>query len=277
MTMQQRQEWGDRKTWVVLVQIFWLRGVAIAGLAIAPVILLSPVSRAQQALPPPPPFPDGNSLPSLAPLNGSPQTAPSMPGAPAIGYPSESIYQAPSQVPTYQSPMLTPIPAQSIYQVVVNGSSPLLLQQVQLIEPSASLQDYQGRQIIQVGTYTSEMEARQRVSALAQQGIGAQVISANFNPGYPPQASVGMNSPAPIQDLSRMPHYEVVVPTSPDRYGIVTNKMITMGVRPEAIQAKKAPLGPHVSVGPFLQQSEAESVNRYLRSGGMDARVYYAR
>jgi len=75
----------------------------------------------------------------------------------------------------------------------------------------------------------------------------------------------------------KMSHYQVVVPTRGEEFATIANKMVSMGVRPDAIQARKAPLGPHLAVGPFLDFAEAQSVSSYLRSGGMDARVYFQR
>jgi hypothetical protein len=77
--------------------------------------------------------------------------------------------------------------------------------------------------------------------------------------------------------LKLMPHFQVIVPTAPENFAAIANKMVSMGVRPEAIQAKQKPLGPHIAVGPFMQQDEAEAVTHYLRVGGMDARVYFAK
>lgn len=71
--------------------------------------------------------------------------------------------------------------------------------------------------------------------------------------------------------------YQVVVPTPPEQFTSITSKMVSMGVRPDAIQANYRPLGPHVAVGPFVDQREAEGISQYLRSGGMDARVFFNR
>ncbi len=86
--------------------------------------------------------------------------------------------------------------------------------------------------------------------------------------GMPPQ----MGAPQ-----IRASYYQVVVPTRPENFATVANKMLSMGVRPEAIQARKAPIGPHLAIGPFVDMREAESVSSYLRAGGMDARVFFQR
>ncbi len=68
--------------------------------------------------------------------------------------------------------------------VYVNGDSPYLLQQVQTVEPRASVQPYQGRQVIQVGTYSDEASAKRQVEALRSQGVFAEVSGASAS-GYP--------------------------------------------------------------------------------------------
>lgn len=99
---------------------------------------------------------------------------------------------------------------------------------------------------------------------------------------YQPNAPVpgmvpGMNTSAGTMPGVKSSHYQVVVPSRPEEFSAIANKMVSMGVRPDAIQAKRAPLGPHLSVGPFIDQREAEGVSQYLRSGGMDARVFFNR
>ncbi|MEX0269070.1 hypothetical protein AB3R30_08000 [Leptolyngbyaceae cyanobacterium UHCC 1019] len=249
----------------------------IFGVAIAGSLLVAPISPAQQALPPPPSVPNLAPLPSLQPVNA-------MPGM--IIAPQEGFFQAPAQLPSNTFPSNT-----ASYQVLVNGDSPYLLQQIQRVDAASFVREYQGKQVIQAGVFSTTAEAQQRVAVLNQQGIGAQVVTATVGyqsqvmpptyPGVPNSAmgnpAMGLNPNAMNADLPRIPFYQVVVPTPAANYGMITNKMMTMGVRPEAIQTRRSPNGPHVAVGPFTQQREAESVSSYLRSGGMDARVFYSR
>jgi hypothetical protein len=62
------------------------------------------------------------------------------------------------------------------YLVVINGDSEALLAQVQQIQPSASLQEYNGQRFIQAGMFSDSAIAQQQVSSLAASGIGAQVV-----------------------------------------------------------------------------------------------------
>lgn len=249
----------------IIQKLLQWQGWVVASAAIVLPFLSSSVTRAQQALPPPPSVPSLDELPSLAPV-------PPPQGVPAFPQPSGSPQEA-----VFQAPMAAPGAYSSTYQVIVYGDSPYLLQYLQSIEPTASTIDYQGKRVIQVGSFNTEVGARQRAAILAQQGVAAQV--ARMDGGYSGSAAMalGMNPQPASFSVVQGSHYQVVVPTRPENFATLSNKMISMGIKPEAIQAKRAPLGPHIAVGPIFNEGEAESVSRYLRTGGMDARVYYAR
>lgn len=72
------------------------------------------------------------------------------------------------------------------YMVYVNGTSPLLLDQVRSVQPDAFRQQYNGRSVIQAGLYNSEQNAREQVQRLADFGIGADVtpVQRAVNPSY---------------------------------------------------------------------------------------------
>jgi hypothetical protein len=50
-----------------------------------------------------------------------------------------------------------------------------------------------------------------------------------------------------------------------------------MGVRPDAIQGREKPRGPHIAIGPYMEVREAEAMSKLLQASGMDARVFYLR
>lgn len=77
------------------------------------------------------------------------------------------------------------------YLVVVNSDSEPLLAQVQQIQPTASLQDYNGQRFIQAGLFSDSATAQQQVSSLAASGIGAQVV-----PVVSPSSSLVSQAPA---------------------------------------------------------------------------------
>lgn len=153
------------------------------GLAIASLLLLPAVSYAQmQALPPPPSVPGSFPPPDTNPVP-LPSMAQPMPALPAS--PAPAAYPAGGQATTgYYG---------GAYQVIVYGASPYLLRQIKFLEPNASMQMYQGRQVIVAGTFDNPAAAQQRVLALSDYGIGAQAISANM--GGRGQQMTGMSFP----------------------------------------------------------------------------------
>ncbi|MBD2019653.1 hypothetical protein H6F43_05560 [Leptolyngbya sp. FACHB-36] len=217
---------------------------------------ISTAGRSQSApelLPPPPPsLPGASANPGIDPTAPIP-TAPlsPLPQTPLAPTPQETVFQAPID-------FQRAVPGK--YLVYVNGDSSYLLQQVQTVEPRAFIQTYQGRRVIQVGTFNEETNAQRQVTALAAQGIRAETRAAN-----------SAANPMPIN------RYLIVVPGSRNELPQLADQAIRLGVRQDAIQPKEAPLGPHLEIGPFPGRGEAETVSRYLRRSGMDSRVYYSR
>ncbi|MFM7427080.1 MAG: hypothetical protein ACKO7W_19125 [Elainella sp.] len=91
-----------------------------------------------------------------------------------------------SQTPTYQAQQYQQ------YMVVVNGNSQILLSQVQAVQPSASVQDYNGQQFIQAGVFSDLTTAQQQVTTLAASGIEAQVMA------VAPAASLTSQASSPV-------------------------------------------------------------------------------
>lgn len=153
------------------------------GLAIASLLLVPAVSYAQmQALPPPPSTPGSFPPPdtNLAPFPSMAQPMPALPASPA-----PAAYPVGGQGATgYYG---------GAYQVIVYGASPYLLRQIKFLEPNASMQMYQGRQVIVAGTFDNPAAAQQRVLALSDYGVGAQAISTNM--GGSGQQMAGMSFP----------------------------------------------------------------------------------
>ncbi|MEO1210224.1 MAG: SPOR domain-containing protein [Cyanobacteria bacterium J06638_20] len=109
-------------------------------------------------------------------------------GLPPAPLPPAQPQAAPSAVPavTVPPPSVQQAPAPSSYVVVVDGNSPLLLSQVQQIEPGASLVPVDNQELIQAGAFSTEAEAVEQVRQLAGRGIGARIVATT--PVAQPQA-----------------------------------------------------------------------------------------
>ncbi|UBF28789.1 hypothetical protein K9N68_13635 [Kovacikia minuta CCNUW1] len=162
---------------------------------VALLVMTTTVSHAQQDFSQP--VQQGSDQPMISvppPVVPIPQTT-SPAGSPA--YPGETIFQAPNN---YQRGN----PGR--YLVYVNGASPFLLQQVQTVEPKAFVQQYQGRQVIQVGTFGDEANARRQVDTLKGQGVMAEVATMPVA-NYPLPASVAGSPNYPPTGMAGTPNY----------------------------------------------------------------------
>ncbi|MGF1570604.1 MAG: hypothetical protein ACFCVD_21435 [Nodosilinea sp.] len=92
------------------------------------------------------------------------------------------------------------------YVVVVNGDSPLLLDQVRVVEPTAFRTTFQGRSVIQAGRFSQSANAQQRVTDLAAQGIGAEMSEVSSAvPSYAQAPALPTNVYATNGDLPPLP------------------------------------------------------------------------
>ncbi len=244
------------------------------GFVLLAPVLAADVGRSQQ-LPPPPQV----SVPDLAP---KPTQPPLNSGADSFGSPS---LPAVSPNAVYRPPTVDRTIPRDRYVVYVNGNSPLLLQEVRKTVASAFLVQYQGRQVIQVGTFGENSNAQRQVSTLATQGIQADILTTNTqlsvpNPmgtvPEPPAVSSSVPSTRP-NALEANARYLVIIPAKTEDFSALTAEAIQLGIRADAIHSRSTPFGPHLEIGPFAQRMEAEEVNRYLRKRGLDARVFFNR
>ncbi|MGG6294784.1 hypothetical protein ACQ4M4_10190 [Leptolyngbya sp. AN02str] len=201
---------------------------------------LRPQLLAQQVIDglPPPPFPPGNSA-------------------------NPGIYGNPQQAQR----------SDRVYVVLVNGSSALLLNQVQLVERTAQVRIIDNRPVIQAGIYATEAIAQQQVQRLAAQGIRSSVAqttldnASGYNPpgGYPPGGSPGVGT------------YVLVIPSTLADLDRVSSQVIRLGQgfpSMQVTQERQSSLGPHVRVGPISGREAAERWNRYLRDFGLNSQIY---
>jgi hypothetical protein len=203
------------------------------------------------------------------------------------------------------------------YLVVVNGDDPMLLSQVQQVQPSASVQEYNGQRFIQAGLFNDVSTAQQQVSTLAASGISAQLVAVtgsaslvsqapttyDTNSGtlpppevFPttpvPSASEEVEFSSPSSDSSFPPGnaaedrgsrdgraYYVIIPGGgKDLDAIVTQiSRLTSGMGIDGMVQSGTAKGSHVRVGPFNSRGAASRWSRYFRDFGMDARVNYGR
>ncbi|MBW4468142.1 MAG: hypothetical protein KME07_22170 [Pegethrix bostrychoides GSE-TBD4-15B] len=194
------------------------------------------------------------------------------------------------------------------YLVVVNGDSQILLSQVQAVQPTASVQEYNGQRFIQAGLYDDATSAQQQVNSLSAAGIGAQVVAV-VNPASPTVSQslpYDVNSPGTLPPAESLPTtvvpstptsvefnsappassaevdsdgraYFVVIPSNGKKLDAISEQVtrLTDGMGVDGMIATATKRGSHVQVGPFNSRSAANRWTRYFRDFGMDARVSY--
>lgn len=168
------------------------------------------------------------------------------------------------------------------YRVYVFGGSRSLLSRVRGIAPNAFIKQISRGSVIQAGAFDRESNAQRLASRLQFSGYNAGVFSSNSGqeiPDYPvnyPDSYSYRNFPG----RNRSNYYYVVVPAlSQNLSSLEQSIRQRLGYTFSGnVLAQKQPRGPHVRVGPFTQQWQAERFNKRLQELGFDnARVYYGK
>ena len=153
-----------------------------------------------------------------------------------------------------------PVSKPESYLVYINEDSAPRLQQVQQLEPTAFVRQYQGHSVIQAGVFSQNSNAQSLAYKLEFNGIDARIVS----------LSTGEDT----DFVSKF--YFVVIPAKPEKLAAVENevKQLKMGM-PITISQKAQPRS-HIRLGPFVNRKQAENWKRYLKASGVrKARVYY--
>lgn len=232
------------------------------------------------------------------------------PPPPIVGVPATPGVSVPTAPSNLQS-------SENLYLVYINGDSPLLLDQVRRVSTEATVQDYQGQQVIQAGVFQEPTYAQQQVSALEAQGILAEVAevpSAWFEPAapaavpvqtaaapatIPPPELIPVNVAPREIEFGRSPdmaaatstltpsvlpesssNFYVVIPGRSGELSDIAAQVIQLGASTgiaSSVEERTEPVGPHVRIGPFVDQGAAARWSEYFEDFGLNSRVYYQR
>lgn len=209
--------------------------------------------------------------PNLSPIPQSPQTI----IIPQVQQTQPLQWTAPNQnTRRYQSVRANSYNQKSELYLVYVDNNYQQLRRVRQIEPSAYVRQYNGRSVIQSGSFSKQSNAELRVRELQSNGIsGVQVVRAGNGQavGYFPG---GGNS----RQRENPRYYYVTIPASSQQLSAIANQIRQNTGRYDIVLERQQPRGPHVAVGPFTQRADAEQWNSYLRKLGLgNARVYYGR
>lgn len=177
-----------------------------------------------------------------------------------VEFEAQPKVQAPPTPPAKQE--VIPNSKPESYLIYINEVNLLRLQQVQQLEPTAYVRQYQGRSVIQAGVFSQNFNAQNLANKLEAQGIDARIVS--------------LTTGKDIDFISNSKFYFVVILAKPEKLAAVENqvKQLKMGM-PINVSQKAQPRS-HIRVGPFLNRKQAENWKRYLKASGVrKARVYY--
>ncbi|MDB9336196.1 hypothetical protein PN501_14705 [Nodularia spumigena CS-590/01] len=164
------------------------------------------------------------------------------------------------------------------YSVVVNSSNSQTLQQIRRIEPTAYIRQYQGRSVIQSGTFRQRANAENRVRELRSFGINnAQIV------GFGTGQSTDWGSLPPVPNFDSMggvefgyqPNIQPFQAQSFQRYLVLVNSSNTQTLQQVRRIEPTAYIRQYqgrsvIQVGIFSQLFNAESRVRELRSFGIN-------
>jgi hypothetical protein len=173
------------------------------------------------------------------------------------------------------------------YLVIVDNTDANLLQQVQIVEPTAFAGEFLGRSVIQAGVFTRLDNAQERIRQLQAYGVGSRIYSRNTGREIANSFDGNFSAPGTISDpiarnnstREKTKYYYVAIPDKPDKLFQIENQIKqSAGGNTVGVIVRNAPRGPHVAVGPFAGRLQAEQWNYYIRSLGLNnARVYYGK
>ncbi|BAW95258.1 hypothetical protein NIES970_01600 [[Synechococcus] sp. NIES-970] len=171
----------------------------------------------------------------------------------------EYIFEAPTGTPTTT---VTPWSgAAARYRVDVLGTNPSMLATVRLVEPGAFIKGDR----IQVGLFSERANAEALRSDLLASGVMAEIIDTGSGSAFGTEATISG---------ARTGGYFVAIP-SRGREQAIQTQLQQMGIQQSLIEARTAPRGPHIAIGPFTQREEAELMNVRVRLVDLDGRLYF--
>ncbi|ANV83819.1 hypothetical protein AWQ21_05150 [Picosynechococcus sp. PCC 7003] len=176
----------------------------------------------------------------------------------------EYIFEAPTSTMTTTTPSAFVTPASrpsARYRVEVVGSSPLMLATVRQVEPTAFVKGDR----IQAGLFSERENAETLRANLQASGIAAQITDMDAGDAF-------VASSPPV--VSSHGGYFIAIPSRGQGQDI-QDQLRRMGIQQDLIEAKSAPRGPHIAIGPFAQREEAELMNVRVRLMDLDGRLYF--
>ena len=233
---------------------------------------------------------NGEQLPTPQ-INQNPYSVPRVNDADAnvVEFQAPSVqntqYQQP--VPTYQYNNQ----AAERFAVFVdaNNYNYQVLPTVKQVEPTAFIRNFDGRSVIQAGTFSRQQNAIARIQQLLSTGLNLNNVRlfnltrgqevALTNEGGSNNGNNGGNNVGVSQNRSS--YYYVAIPARSSDLPAIEDRIrrnLGQSLGNISVLRRDSPRGTHIAVGPFTERGLAEQWNAAIKNVGLgNARVYYGR
>ncbi len=192
---------------------------------------------------------------------------------PQLVVPAQQPPFYPGPIPQFELPPAPPplpaLPSSKRYVVYIPTNNPVVLAQVQLVEPEAFIKEWDGKTVIQAGMFVNNSNAYRRAREL-ELLVGIRSAIETIEPMSAAIATVG----SPGGSLGISNPYFVVIPGNPNDFSRITSQLTTAGIASQEISVRTVPFGPHLAIGPYPNRITAQQESGYIRNFGIDARVH---
>lgn len=155
---------------------------------------------------------------------------------------------------------------------------------VKQVEPDAFIRNFQGRSVIQAGTFNRQQNAVARIQQLLATGLNLNNVRLfNVTRGQEvaltPTSSGGTNGVNVNQNRSS--YYYVAIPARSEDLPAIEDRIrrnLGQSLGNINVLRRNSPRGTHIAVGPFADRGLAEQWNAAIKNAGLgNARVYYGK
>lgn len=185
------------------------------------------------------------------------------------------------------APPIFVFPQESLgLHIVVVSAGDAVLPDVQRVSPYAKMQQYQGKLLIQAGSFVNLFNAQQLVRELAVYGVPADIIMSleelqawvAIQPEIPVTATSTIPEDSSDYGLARSKSYFVIIPGQQTELTAIAEDVIILGAPQNSVKIQDLAASPFVAVGPFANQTLAKEWEDYFIDSGLPgAQVYFGK
>jgi hypothetical protein len=166
----------------------------------------------------------------------------------------------------------------AVYVDASNYNNYQVLSMVKQVEPSAFIRNFDGRSVIQAGTFNRQQNAIARIQRLLSTGLNLSNIRlfslTTVGGSSNNRGNIGINQ-------KRSSYYYVAIPARSEELPAIEDRIwrsLGRSLGNISVLRRNSPRGTHIAVGPFADRGLAEQWNAAIKKVGLgNARVYYGK